>query len=70
MKAIAVVPAEREVRLVEEPEPRIARPTDVKLRMLDVGVCGTDREICGFEYGAPPPAAVAASAGGADISLT
>src|SRR5262249_44378958 len=24
------------------------------LRTLEVGVCGTDREICAFEYGAPP----------------
>jgi threonine dehydrogenase-like Zn-dependent dehydrogenase len=23
--------------------------------MLDVGICGTDREIASFEYGAPPP---------------
>jgi threonine dehydrogenase-like Zn-dependent dehydrogenase len=22
--------------------------------MLDVGVCGTDKEICSFEYGTPP----------------
>jgi threonine dehydrogenase-like Zn-dependent dehydrogenase len=25
--------------------------------MLDVGVCGTDREICAFEYGTPPAGA-------------
>ncbi len=24
------------------------------LRMLDVGICGTDKEICSFEYGTPP----------------
>ena len=23
--------------------------------MLDIGVCGTDKEICSFEYGTPPP---------------
>jgi glucose 1-dehydrogenase len=23
--------------------------------MLDIGICGTDREICSFEYGTPPP---------------
>jgi threonine dehydrogenase-like Zn-dependent dehydrogenase len=54
MKAIAVVPQRKEVILVDEAEPRLERPADVKLRMLDVGVCGTDREICSFEYGAPP----------------
>jgi threonine dehydrogenase-like Zn-dependent dehydrogenase len=25
------------------------------LRMLDIGICGTDKEICSFEYGTPPP---------------
>ena len=54
MKAIAVDPKARTVKLVDHPEPRIARPTDVKVRILDVGVCGTDREICAFEYGTPP----------------
>ena len=54
MKAVAVVPGTREVRLVEQEAPRVATPTHVKLRMLDVGVCGTDREICAFQYGTPP----------------
>jgi threonine dehydrogenase-like Zn-dependent dehydrogenase len=54
MRAIAVVPGEREVRLVEQPTPTLGSPSDVKLRILEVGVCGTDREICSFEYGTPP----------------
>jgi threonine dehydrogenase-like Zn-dependent dehydrogenase len=54
MKAVAVFPAEREVRVIEEAEPRIAAPGEARLRVLDVGVCGTDREICAFEYGTPP----------------
>jgi threonine dehydrogenase-like Zn-dependent dehydrogenase len=54
MRAVAVFPDAREVKLIEREEPRITRPTEVKLRMLDVGVCGTDKEICHFEYGAPP----------------
>src|SRR5262249_57822341 len=29
-------------------------PTEVKLRMLEVGICGTDREIGSFQYGTPP----------------
>jgi threonine dehydrogenase-like Zn-dependent dehydrogenase len=29
----------------------------VRLRILDVGVCGTDREICSFQYGTPPDGA-------------
>lgn len=55
MKAIGVLPARREIRLVDHPEPRVAGPDEVKLRILDVGVCGTDKEICTFQYGAPPP---------------
>jgi threonine dehydrogenase-like Zn-dependent dehydrogenase len=54
MRAIAVFPASRAVRLIDAPEPALASPTDVKLRMLDVGICGTDREIARFDYGTPP----------------
>ena len=54
MKAVAVVPGTRELGLIEQEDPAIAAPTHVKLRMLDVGVCGTDREICAFQYGIPP----------------
>lgn len=55
MKAIAVFPKSRELRLIDAPEPRLEAPTQALLRMLEVGVCGTDREICAFEYGTPPP---------------
>ncbi len=54
MRSIAVVPRKKEVKLIEQQEPRITAPTEVKLRMLEVGVCGTDREICSFQYGTPP----------------
>lgn len=54
MKAVAVVPELREVRLVDLEEPVPSGPHDVKIRILEVGVCGTDREICRFEYGTPP----------------
>jgi glucose 1-dehydrogenase len=54
MKAVAVFPATRELRLIDIAEPSITEPTQVKLRMLDVGICGTDKEICSFEYGTPP----------------
>jgi threonine dehydrogenase-like Zn-dependent dehydrogenase len=55
MRAVAVFPASREVKLIETKEPAITRPDQVKLRMLDVGICGTDKEICSFVYGSPPP---------------
>ena len=54
MKTIAVTPATKTVDIIDLPEPELSSPTDVKLRMLEAGVCGTDREICAFEYGTPP----------------
>ena len=54
MRAIAVMPSSKQVSLIDHPEPALTRPTDVKLRMIEAGVCGTDREICAFEYGTPP----------------
>ena len=55
MKAIAVKPSTREVGIVDHAEPTLVRRNDVKLKMLDVGVCGTDRrEICATDYGTPP----------------
>ena len=54
MKAVAVFPEAKEVKLIEHEEPNISSPNEVKLRVLDVGVCGTDKEICAFEYGTPP----------------
>jgi threonine dehydrogenase-like Zn-dependent dehydrogenase len=55
MRAIAVTPTARKVGLIDQPEPKISSPSDVKLRMIEAGVCGTDKEICAFEYGTPPP---------------
>ena len=55
MKAVAVAPARREIKIVESPVPKIESPAQVKLQILDVGICGTDREICAFQYGTPPP---------------
>src|SRR5438034_6556974 len=54
MKAGAVFPGTRKVDVVELAEPEITSPTEVKLRILEVGICGTDREICNFDYGTPP----------------
>ncbi|HTU05121.1 MAG TPA: glucose 1-dehydrogenase [Trebonia sp.] len=55
MKAVAVFPGTREVKVIEQKEPEITQPDQVLLRMLDIGICGTDWEICTFEYGTPPP---------------
>ena len=55
MKAVAVFPESRQVKLIEQEFPRLTQPDQVMLRLLDVGICGTDKEICSFEYGTPPP---------------
>jgi glucose 1-dehydrogenase len=55
MKAVAVFPGSREVKIIEQEDPRISQPDQVMLRLLDIGICGTDKEICTFEYGTPPP---------------
>lgn len=55
MKAVAVFPRSREIKVIEQKEPEISQPDEVLLRMLDIGICGTDWEICTFEYGMPPP---------------
>lgn len=44
MKAIAIVPGTSTVKLVDRDEPKIKHPHDVKLKVLHVGICGTDRE--------------------------
>jgi len=54
MRAGAVFPGKRKVEIVSLDEPEITSPHEVKLRMLEVGVCGTDREICSFRHGTPP----------------
>jgi threonine dehydrogenase-like Zn-dependent dehydrogenase len=54
MRAVAVFPGEREVRLVDHPEPQLLAPSQVAIRIREVGVCGTDREIAAGKHGAPP----------------
>jgi threonine dehydrogenase-like Zn-dependent dehydrogenase len=39
---------------VEHGPPPPPRARQVKLRMLEIGLCGTDREIAEFKYGTPP----------------
>lgn len=55
MRAVAVFPAEKSVRVIEShPPPALEHDDEVLVDMLEVGVCGTDREIARFEYGTPP----------------
>jgi threonine dehydrogenase-like Zn-dependent dehydrogenase len=55
MKAISLVPGTTTLRLVERPEPAIASADDVKLQVLQVGICGTDREEAAGGRAAAPP---------------
>lgn len=55
MRAVAASTRRRELALVDHPEPVLKTATDVKVRVLETGICGTDREICSFAYGEPPP---------------
>jgi threonine dehydrogenase-like Zn-dependent dehydrogenase len=44
MKAIAITPGTSGAHVVERAEPSIAAPDEVKVRIVRVGICGTDRE--------------------------
>src|SRR5688572_14250220 len=54
MRAVGVFQGRKEVRLVEHVAPQISHKDEVKVRSLEVGICGTDKEICHFVYGQPP----------------
>src|SRR5262245_57423609 len=54
MQAMAVFPSKKSLRLIDLPQPKLREATDVLLRVREVGLCGTDREISSFEYGSPP----------------
>ena len=54
MKAVAFFPKDKQTRVMDEPEPQIRTGSEVKVRMLEVGMCGTDREIFAGLYGDPP----------------
>ena len=54
MKAVTLMPGTSNVRLADIPEPRIFAKDAVKMRVLRVGICGTDREeACGGRAKAP-----------------
>jgi threonine dehydrogenase-like Zn-dependent dehydrogenase len=54
MKAIAIIPGTTNVSLIDTKEPMINAPDEVKIKMLQVGICGTDREeVAGGRADAP-----------------
>lgn len=44
MKAIAIVTGTETLRLVDRREPDVSQPDEIKVRVIRVGICGTDRE--------------------------
>ena len=54
MKAVGVFPGRKEVQLLSQTAPALTLPQHVGVRTIEVGICGTDREICSFAYGTPP----------------
>ena len=54
MKAIAISPGVPDSNLIEIDEPQLTGTTQVKLNVLEVGICGTDREeVLGGRANAP-----------------
>ena len=54
MRAVTLDYQERLLRERELAAPEIATPTQVLMRVIEAGVCGTDRELATFRFGSPP----------------
>src|SRR5215510_396158 len=55
MRALAVFPERRELRVIDLPAPARRSEREATVRIREVGICGTDREIAAFHYGTPAP---------------
>ncbi len=55
MKAIAITPGQKNAFITERPEPQIQHADEIKLKILQVGICGTDREEVEGGRADPPP---------------
>jgi glucose 1-dehydrogenase len=55
MRAVAVYPHDKSIKLIDDhPQPALDHDDDVIVDIVEVGVCGTDKEIARFQYGTPP----------------
>ena len=54
MQAVGAIPKKKEVAILDHPKPTLSSDNEVIVKSIDVGICGTDREICTFVYGDPP----------------
>ncbi|MCI4354854.1 MAG: alcohol dehydrogenase catalytic domain-containing protein, partial [Thermoplasmata archaeon] len=53
MRAVVVTPSKPGARLAQVPDPPVAAGS-VQVRVLEVGICGTDRDIASGAYGSAP----------------
>ncbi len=44
MKALSLTPGKKDLHLIDLEEVHITKPSEVKVRVLEVGICGTDKE--------------------------
>src|SRR5690348_14456788 len=44
MRAIAITPGISGAKMIERDEPKLTAPDQIKMRVVRVGICGTDRE--------------------------
>ncbi len=55
MKALSLKPGTKNLHIVDIEEVHITKPNEVKIRILQVGICGTDKEeVAGGRAEAPP----------------
>ncbi len=58
MKAITTVPGSKEIKIIDRDEPMLTAPDEIKIKITQIGICGTDREIAhGGRADAPPGSA-------------
>ncbi|MBA3469297.1 MAG: alcohol dehydrogenase catalytic domain-containing protein, partial [Herpetosiphonaceae bacterium] len=55
MRAVGIIPKTNRLELLDVARPAVQQPDQVLLKILQVGVCGTDREIAHGELGEAPP---------------
>jgi threonine dehydrogenase-like Zn-dependent dehydrogenase len=54
MRALRLDFATRQLRLVDHREPAEPAAGQVRIRLLESGICGTDRSVAEFDFGSPP----------------
>lgn len=54
MRALRLDFDDRRLAVGDHPEPTAPAPGEVRIRLVEGGVCGTDRGVAEFEFGTPP----------------